>query len=85
MKIELFGIARARAGCEQVAVEARTLGEALRALASEHPALVPEVIDGDRLSANFLASKNGEHFLSDPEAALDPGDTVLILGAQAGG
>ena len=85
MRIELFGIARARAGKEAVDVDASTLGEALRALAECCPGLVPDVVAEGRLTAHFLASLNGDRFVSKGGLALDAHDTLLILGAQAGG
>jgi len=86
VRIELYGIARARAGgTESVEVEAATLKEALRALVELHPELAPEVVDGDALSPLFVASLNGERFVHDPDTRLRAGDAVLILGAQAGG
>ncbi len=87
MRIELFGIARARAGVEYVDidVEAQTLREALRALGEACPALAAEVLDGDALSPLFVASLNGDRFVNRPETKLCAEDTLLILGAQAGG
>ena len=85
MRIELYGIARARAGAERVDVAAGNLAEALRALAEACPELVPEVVADGRLTDGFLASLNGERFLADDGARLREDDTLLILGAQAGG
>ena len=86
MRIELFGIARQRAGCESVEVEASDLRAALRALAERHPGLVPEVIGPNGLlTLHYLASLNGERFVADPDTPLEAGDALLILGAQAGG
>jgi len=85
MRIELFGIARVRAGRETLEVEARSLGDAVRALARECPGVVPEVVEGGRLADGFLASLNGIRFVADPALALEKDDTILILGAQAGG
>ena len=85
MRVELFGVARARAGTEAVTVEASSLAEAIVALAAACPGLVPEVIADDRLADGFLASLNGEQFVRDGGLALDAGDTLLILGAQVGG
>jgi molybdopterin converting factor small subunit len=85
VRIELFGIARARAGREALEVEARNLGEAIRALAAACPGVVPEVVAGGRLTDAYLASLNGERFVKNAELRLAPGDTLLILGAQAGG
>ena len=85
MRIELFGIARARAGREALEVEARSLGDAIRALARECPGVVPEVVEGGRLTDGYLASLNGDRFVKDPKLRLATRDTLLILGAQAGG
>ena len=85
MRIELFGVARLRAGTDAVEVDALTLGEALRALAQLCPNLNPEVLNGGRMTEHFLASLNGELFVSDTNMTLQPEDTLLILGAQAGG
>ncbi|MHC4957568.1 MAG: MoaD/ThiS family protein [Planctomycetota bacterium] len=85
MKVELFGIARARAGCESVEVEAGTLGEALRALATACPALSPDVILDGELADAFLVSLNGERFIRDRTTELAEQDALLILGAQMGG
>ncbi|MCK6458720.1 MAG: MoaD/ThiS family protein [Planctomycetes bacterium] len=85
MRIELFGIARARAGRETIDVEAGSLGEAIRALARACPGVVPEVVEDGRLTDSYLASLNGDRFVKDPELRLAKGDTLLILGAQAGG
>ena len=85
MRIELFGIARARAGREAVDVEAASLGAAIRALAEACPGLVPEVVADGRLADGFLANLNGERFVADTSVPLSRADTLLILGAQAGG
>lgn len=85
MRIELFGIARARAGRDAVDVEAESLGAAIRALAEACPGLVPEVVAGGRLAEGFLANLNGERFVADASLPLARADTLLIVGAQAGG
>ena len=86
MRIELFGIARARAGREAVDVEAGSLGEAIRVLAAACPGLEPDVVDGTgRLTDSFLASLNGAVFVRDVATPLEADDTLLILGAHSGG
>ena len=85
MRIELFGIARARAGREIVDVTAATLADAICALESTCPGLVPDVIDGGRLTDAFLVSLNGERFVRDPATELAEADVLLVLGAQMGG
>jgi molybdopterin converting factor small subunit len=86
MRIELFGIARVRAGREAVDVEAGSLGEAIRALAAACPGLEPDVVDREgRLTDSFLASLNGAVFVKDEATPLEADDKLLILGAQSGG
>ena len=83
--IELFGIARARAGVAEVTVEAETLRDALRALELEHPVLAESILrDGDT-SPGWLVSLNGAEFLADPETRLPEGARLLLVSAQAGG
>lgn len=84
MRIELYGIARARAGIEAVEVQARSVAEAVRALAEACPALVPEVVDGGRLTEGWLASLNGDRFVT-AQTPLGPDDVLVIVAAQAGG
>lgn len=85
MRIELYGVARLRAGHDQVEVEAATVGEAVRALAASCPGVVPEVVLGGRLTEGFLASLNGERFVSDDAVPVGEKDTLLIVSATAGG
>jgi len=85
MRVELYGIARARAGREAVEVRAGELSAVLARLVEVCPGLAPEVVDGARLSAGYLASLNGERFLEGAHAELAESDTLVILGAQAGG
>lgn len=86
MRIELFGIARLRAGRAEVVVDAETLGDALRALGRACPGVEPEVVEAGRLTRYFLASLNGGPFLASGEdRGIEPGDTLVIIGNQAGG
>jgi molybdopterin converting factor small subunit len=83
--IELYGIARLRAGCTSLEVSARDVAEALGALVQRCPRLEPEVVRAGLLREGFLANRNGECFLRDPSSLLAEGDTLLIVGSQAGG
>lgn len=85
VRIELFGIARSRAGVAEVVVEAATLGDALRALVDAHPTLAGEVIDGARPATGYLVSLNGERFIEDLSLPLPAEATLLLLSGQAGG
>ncbi len=85
MTIELFGIARIRAGCARLAVDASTVAEALIALGEQCPNSVPEIVEHGRLDPHYMASINGGPFQADPEAPLAESDSLIILGNQAGG
>ena len=85
VRIELFGIARSRAGVPEFEVDATTLGDALRALVIACPALLGEVIDGERPAQGYLVSLEGERFIDDPARLLPDGATLLLLSGQAGG
>ena len=87
--VELFGIARQRAGRGILEVETRddniTLGDVLLALGSQYPALAEECFVGRRLREPYVANVGGERFVTEPDTQLDPGDSLLILSADAGG
>jgi molybdopterin converting factor small subunit len=83
--IELFGVARLRAGRVALDVEARSLGEAFRALGSACPALAPSVVEGDRLQPSYMVAVNGTQFTADPATPLAAGDVLVLLSADAGG
>lgn len=86
MRIELFGVARLRAGRARVELEADTLDSALRALGRACPGVEPDVVEAGRLTRHFLASLNGGPFLAgDEKLALKTDDTLVIIGNQAGG
>jgi molybdopterin converting factor small subunit len=83
--LELYGIARRRAGVAEVDVAAGTLGEALAGLERRFPALSGEVVAGGRLAAHWRASVEGRAFVDDPATPLPPGARVAILSGLAGG
>jgi molybdopterin converting factor small subunit len=84
MHVEFLGVPRDRAGCDEMDVEADTLGRLLGTLAARMPGLA-ELIVVDRLHPSLAASLNGDRFISDPETPLGDDDRVLILSADAGG
>jgi hypothetical protein len=83
--IELYGIPRARAGCGELAVEARTAAEALAALTRSCPALGSLCKPDGRLAPQYLLSRDGKEFLTDLGTVLRPGERLLLLSADAGG
>ena len=85
IRVELYGIARVRAGTASADVEATTLRELLRALAHRHPELEGEVIRDGTAADGWLISLDGDRFLKDPDTPLEDGARVLLLSAQAGG
>jgi sulfur-carrier protein len=85
IKIELFGIARARAGVAGTTANGTTLGAVLTELAVRYPGLAEACIDGRRLRPGFTANLGGDRFVTAPETKLADGDTVLLLSLDAGG
>ena len=83
--IEFYGIPRLRAGTGSVALEAVTLGQALRELANVVPALDGSVLREGTIHPVYKLSLNGERFVTDPDTPLGNGDVLLLLSADAGG
>lgn len=83
--VELFGIARARAGVAQTTAQGDCLGDVLADLARRFPALAETCIDGRRLRPSFTANLGGQRFVTAPETPLTDGETVLVLSMDAGG
>ena len=84
MHVEFLSVPRRLAGVSNVEVQAETLGQLLKALATQFPSL-GDFITLDRLHPSFIASLNGVEFVSDPGTVLGENDHVLILSADAGG
>ena len=85
VRIEFYGIPRQRAGLESIDIEAATLGEAFQQLSEQLPQFADACLSGGQMQPSFLANLNGENFTTDPLTPLEPGDTVLIISADAGG
>ncbi|MFV1958158.1 MAG: MoaD/ThiS family protein [Planctomycetota bacterium] len=85
IRIELYEVARRLAGREAIDVEARTLGDALEALAAVCPALEDIVVRKGRLTPHWRASLGGRTFVEDPATPLAPGDHLVLVIAMAGG
>jgi molybdopterin converting factor small subunit len=88
IRVELFGIARQRAGTAVIRIPAegpRRLDELLRGLAADYPLWADECLDGNCLRSSYLANLNGERFVRDPSTRISPGDELLIMSADAGG
>jgi molybdopterin converting factor small subunit len=88
MHVEFFGVPRERAGLAELDVEAGTLGQLLGTLADRIPSFGNFISTdgmGSRLHPAFIASLNGDRFVTDPGTPLAEHDHVLILSADAGG
>ncbi len=83
--IELYGVARLRAGRETVEVAARSLGEALSRLGEICPSLEPGIVSAGRLGPGWLVAVNGAQITGDLGASLAEGDVVVLVSADAGG
>ncbi|HJZ93034.1 MAG TPA: MoaD/ThiS family protein [Gemmataceae bacterium] len=83
--VELFGLARHRAGRAAVEVRGRTIADVLRAVVDECPRLVELVAADGSVSGQFLVSVDGERFVRDTTEVIRRGSRLLILGADAGG
>ncbi|MBX9579162.1 MAG: hypothetical protein K2X87_02550 [Gemmataceae bacterium] len=80
VRVEFYGLARLRAGAAGAAVEAATVRDALRAAC---PGLA--VVRDGRVAPEYLLSVGGGRFTADPDEPLADGDSLLVLGADAGG
>ena len=83
--VELFGIARARAGVAQTTAVGCCLGDVLADLASRFPRLAETCISGRTLRPGFMANLSGRQFVTAQDTAISAGDTVLLLPVDAGG
>ena len=88
--VELFGIARLLARTSAIALAlpaGATFSDAFAALAEKLPALVGRVISADRtrLVEGYACNLNGLAFVRTPTAGVSPGDSLVILSADAGG
>ena len=85
VRVELFGIPRARAGVAEATAEGATLGDVFAHLASRFPRLAETCFDGRQLKPGYTTNVSGEHFVTDPATRLKDGDFILLLSLDAGG
>ena len=83
--IELYGVPRLRAGRSELTVSAGTVAEAMIAMEQQCPALAGAVVAQGRLLPAYRVSLNGETFVTDPATRLRPGDSLVLIAADAGG
>ncbi len=83
--VELFGVARHRAGVAELSVRGVTIGELIQAVASACPKLGDLLSADGSLSRRYLVSIDGCRFVADLTESIPANARVLILGAEAGG
>ena len=65
IKVELFGIARERAGVSETTASGPQLGDVLGDLSGRYPRLAETCIDGRRLRPGYTANISGRRFETD--------------------
>lgn len=85
VRVELYGIPRARAGVSEAQCQPGTLASILQQLAQQFPAFGESCLEQGRLRKNYLANLGGNRFLTDLNCPVAAGQTLLILSADAGG
>jgi molybdopterin converting factor small subunit len=85
VRLEFFGIPRARVGVAQMVVEAGTVREALRAAVALVPALGECCTEAGDLNSACIVNLDGLQFVSDVETPVRDGQTILLLSKDAGG
>lgn len=83
--IELYGIARRRAGRESLAVEGRTVTDALLALERAAPSLRGEVVTDGMLAPHWRLALDGATFVEEGSTPLVDGARFVLLSSLAGG
>jgi molybdopterin converting factor small subunit len=83
--VELFGIPRIRAGTAATNACGDSLGAVVAELSRRFPELAHSCFDCGRLRPGYLASLNGDRFVTDPATPISADDCLLILSADAGG
>ena len=89
IRVELYGIARQRAGAAEIKLDAPPgglrFGDALAELARRLPPLGRELVNGSRLHESLTANLDGTQFVNDPATWIRDGQSLLIFSADAGG
>lgn len=83
VRVEFYGLARLRAGRAELLVDGRSIGEVLAAADEACPALGSRRDHG--LSPEYRVSVGGRYFTDNLGESLADGDSLLVLGADAGG
>ena len=87
--MELYGIPRQRAGtelmCVTVGPEGIRLCDIFAELTRQSPGLADACFDQGALRTEYLASIDGETFVTDSQVMVLPGQSLLLFSADAGG
>ncbi len=88
--VELFGAARLLTKTREIVLDVPAparLADIYRAVADKHPVLRGRVIDADArsLTRGYACNINGLDFSRDNDVAVNPGDRIFIISADAGG
>jgi molybdopterin converting factor small subunit len=88
--VELFGVARLLTQTRDVALELPQpahLSDVYGLLGERYPVLVGRVLgaDGRSLTRGYACNINGVDFVRDPSTAVNSGDRIFIISADAGG
>ena len=85
-KVELYGSAQLLAGRRSLDIPGDTLGDTLRNLAAEVPALIGTVLEPDgQLTPAYIVNLNGLRFVRRLQEPVTASDEVLILSSLSGG
>lgn len=89
MRVEFFGIPRARAGVADTVIpltrDEIELSELLATLSQRFPELSRECFNDQSIRDGFSANINGRRFIRKPDDRIKAGETVLLFSADAGG
>ncbi len=85
VRVEFYGIPRARAGVGRVEIaQVSTLGELLSELTTRFPEFGRDCAN-HQLAPQYIANLDGQRFVRDAATTLEGVETVLILSTDAGG
>ena len=95
VRVEFYGIPRSRAGVQATELDVgagASFSQILAELAARFPNLAGDCIcqtmpprGAASLRQGYTASLGGQRFVNDPDEVLRPGDSLLIMSADAGG
>lgn len=87
--VEFFGIPRIRAGVDRLSVldgrDSAPLGDVLREVGEQLPEFAASCLLKNRLREEYVASIDGECFVTSEQTTVLSDQSVLLLSADAGG